>query len=45
MLAWLVEIAGLSPNEVEFFNLPNPSCTRAMGSYQPLNRYQYQKSF
>jgi hypothetical protein len=32
-----VKVAGSSPDEVDFFNLPNPSSrTMAMGSTQPL---------
>jgi hypothetical protein len=31
------KVTGLSPNHVEFFNLPNPSCcTTALGLTQPL---------
>jgi hypothetical protein len=30
---------GSSPDEVDFFNLPNPSsCTMALGSTQPLTQ-------
>jgi hypothetical protein len=33
------KVAGLSPDEVDFINLPNPSGrTMALGSTQPLNR-------
>jgi hypothetical protein len=33
------------PDEVDFFNLPNPSsCTMTLGSTQPLNRNEYQES-
>jgi hypothetical protein len=32
------------PNEVEFFNLPNPSsCTMALGSTQPLTEMNIRK--
>jgi hypothetical protein len=32
-----LKVAGLNPDEVDFFNLPNPSnCTMALGSTEPL---------
>jgi hypothetical protein len=33
----MLHYAGLSPDEVDFFNLPNPSsCTMALGLTQPV---------
>jgi hypothetical protein len=41
--SWKVEVS--SSDEVDFFNLPNPSSrTIALGSTQPLNRNEYQES-